>query len=257
MNKLQALFRVIMIICKKFYHDNCFMRAGSLAYVTLLSLVPIFTLAFSMFAAFPIFKGLDQKIENLIFNNFVADSAWAIQSYLHGFIVQTTHLSVIGLVFLLITAVEQTFNAIWNVRRNRHGVMAFLMYWAVITLIPIVIATILWLVGHFALLPLFSHLYWLAPYLATFIAFGVLYHALPNCRVPPRATFFAALISTILFELTREAFSIYITNYTTYAVIYGALASIPIFLLWLYVSWVVVLFGAVVSNVLAMLQKQK
>ena len=259
MRSIKLIFRlmsIMLIVWKKFCHDNCFMRAGSLAYVTLLSLVPLFTLSFSILSAFPMFKGLDQKVENLIFNNFVADSAQTIQGYIHIFMEQTGRLSVIGLVFLLITAVlivftmEQTFNAIWNVRRNRQGATAFLIYWAVITLIPIFTATALWITDCFTVLPWLTHLSVVAPYVAIFIAFTFLYIALPNCKVAVRPALIAALIGTILFELARKAFAIYIINFATYTVIYGALASVPIFLLWVYVSWVVILFGAVASNVL-------
>lgn len=265
MNKIKAILRIITISWQKFYQDDCFNRAAGLAYTTLLSLVPLLTVSFSVLSAFPIYRDMTQKIQNLIFSYIITDSAQIVQQHFLNFIAQTIKLSAIGIIGLLITAIllvfsmEQAFNKIWHVERNRHGITAFLLYWAVITLIPIVVASLfnicLYLTGMTGndniLLHIIENLITtILPYLTTFIAFALLYLALPNCKVPINSAVVAAIITTILLELARHFFTLYINNFTGYALIYGAFAAIPIFLVWLYISWVVILFGVAVSYVL-------
>ena len=264
--KVRLLKKILKIVWLEFYAGGCLTRAASLAYTTLLCLVPLATVSFYVFTAFPTFKDLGAQIQDFIFSNFVAEAAKVVGQYMQTFINQAGKLSVFGMVFLLGTAVllvfsmEQIFNAIWHVKRNRHGVTAFLLYWAVITLIPIAIGMVFVLNEYFWRLPFLASsnlahfrqiMALCVPYIATFIAFLLLYQALPNCKVPVKSAMLGALVATILFELSRRAFALYILNFATYQLIYGALAAMPVFLVWLYISWVVVLFGAVVNYVLA------
>jgi len=266
MNKIKTILRIAIVSWQKFYQDDCFNRAAGLAYTTLLSLVPLLTVSFSILSAFPIYNDITQKIQNLIFSYIVTDAAQIVQQYFLNFIAQTTKLSTIGIIGLLITAIllvfsmAQAFNKIWRIERNRHGVTAFLLYWTAITLIPIIIASLFSICQYLtgittsgnALLYVVENLIAIVlPYLVTFVAFTLLYLALPNCKVPINSAAIAAIITTTLFELARHSFALYINNFTGYALIYGAFAAIPIFLVWLYFSWVIILFGVVVSCVLA------
>ena len=265
MNKIKTILRVVVIIWRQFYQDNCFNRAAGLAYTTLLSLVPLLSVGFSILFAFPVYHDLAQKIQDLIFTYIVADSAQVVQQYFLNFIAQTPKLSIFGMAGLLITAVwlvfsmEQTFNNIWRVNRNRHSITAFLLYWAIISLIPIVIASLFSISSSLAGLekfigipfqPIEALVTIILPYIATFMAFALLYLSLPNCKVPIGNAVIAAIIATILFELARHAFALYIDNIAGYTLIYGALAAIPIFLVWLYISWVIILLGVVINHVL-------
>jgi membrane protein len=264
--KIKYLHHIAWSTWQQFCEDGCWAKSASLAYVTLLSIVPLFAVSFSVLAAFPAFKELGAKIQDVVFANLVAESAETVQYYLQIFISQTSQLSVLGMFFLLLTAVilvfsmEQTFNSIWHVKLNRKGMTAFLLYWAVITLIPIVIATILWMAIYFTSLPFMSGpsvifienvLTFCSHYVATFLALMLLYVALPNCKVPLKSAAIAAIVATILFEIARKGFVLYVTHIATYKIIYGAVAAVPIFLLWLYVSWLVLLFGVVVNAVIA------
>lgn len=264
-DKAKILGKIIAAIGQQFYVDGCFGRAASLAYTTLLSMVPLLAVGFGMLTRIRVFNHLAQRIQEIIFQHLVASSASAVQSYIQVSIDHAINLSIVGTVFLVITAVllvfsmENAFNAIWRVKRNRHGVFAFLLYWAIITLIPSVIGIVLILVSYIVSLPIIIHfqlpiidqaigLY--VPYVVTFMVFTLLFSTIPNCRVPLFSAVIAALVTTVLFELARRAFAIYIGTFAEYQLIYGALAAIPIFLVWLYVSWLVILFGGVVSYVI-------
>jgi len=256
-------------ICKKifyqFFDDHCLGRAASLAYTTLLALVPLMTVSLSILAAFPVFQDVATKIQDIVFANFVAGSADVVQSHIKQFTEAATQLSVTGLLFLIITAVmmifnmETDFNAIWHVEKRRSGVSAFLIYWAVLTLLPLFIGVgfaVSTYVGSLSIvtdtaevLRIKQPLLEISPYLLTWIGFTILYATLPNCRVLVRHAIVGGLVAMLLFEMAKRGFAYYIGNFPTYQLLYGALAAIPIFFVWVYLSWVVVLIGAVVAHV--------
>ncbi len=250
----------------QFTKEGCMYRAAALAYTSLLSLVPLMTVSFVILKAFPVFHNVSQQVQNFIFNHFVAASADVIQQYLGKFSQQASHLSATGMLTLVITAVlmifnmEEAFNDIWYVKERRRGVPAFLMYWAVLTLLPMLLGVGIALSSYVASLPLLSDarnlgiiqiLFACAPLFLSFIAFTLLYVAIPNCKVPTRAAVIGGVVAAALFEIAKYCFALYIAYFPTYELLYGALAAIPIFLIWVYLSWLVILFGAVVSHVLA------
>lgn len=256
---LKRFWKFWQQVMVQFYQDDCLNRAASLAYTTLLSLVPLLTVSFSVLTAFPVFKGLAKNLKDFIFQHFVATSAQTAQQYLDLFIEKTSSLTAFGMLFLLIMAVllvfsmEQAFNLIWRVKKRREDISAFFTYWGVITLVPILISIGIAITSYLLSLPVLSASG--IPYLMTYIAFAVLYLALPNCKVPLRSALIAALPATILFELSKKAFTFYIVHLTSLEIIYGALATIPIFLIWLYISWLVILFGGVISYVVTKREK--
>lgn len=266
-------FKFCYVVLNRFYVDGCFYRAAALAYTTLLSLVPLMVVSFTILAAFPEFKEMGQKLQDLIFANFVAASAQVVQAHLQSFVQHASQLSATGILSLLVMAVlmvfsmEQAFNSIWHVKKRRHGVQAFLMYWAVITLTPILLGVGLAVSSYLIADPLISgateylglnKVIWvIAPYITTYVAFTLVFVAVPNCKVYVRYAAVGALVSTILFELAKWGFAIYVTRFPTYRLLYGAVATVPLFLIWLYVSWVVVLFGVVVNHQLSIIMKKQ
>ena len=254
------------LVLKRFRADGCFSRAGSLAYATLLSLVPLMTVSFLLFTALPIFQEFALKIQGFVINNFVAASAEIVQQHLEKFVAHTSRLSAIGMLFLVGTAVlmvfnlEQAFNSIWRAAKRRSLVSAFLMYWAVLTLTPVLIGIGLLLTTYLISLPFISEaaqflglnklFLILTPYLSTLIAFTLVYLAVPNCKVKFRHALIGGLVATLLFELAKQSFVFYITHFSVYRLLYGALAAMPIFLLWIYLCWLITLFGAVVCATL-------
>ncbi|MFA6409144.1 MAG: YihY family inner membrane protein [Gammaproteobacteria bacterium] len=242
-----------------FTRNRCFSKAASLAYTTLLSLVPLLTVSFSVLSAFPVFKGLSAKMQGFIFQNFVSGAAETVQQHLQEFVEQTAKLPVLGLLVLVSTAVflvfsmEQAFNEIWQVKKRRKDIPAFLIYWGVITFVPILVAIGITLSTYF-FGPMFSPkvalLNFIEPYFVAYLAFTLLYIALPNCKVQLKYALIAAIPSSLLFELAKFGFTFYIAAFPTYKLIYGALATVPIFLIWLYITWLIILFGVVVNYAL-------
>lgn len=244
-------------IIKHFFAENCPMQAASLAYISLLSIIPIMTLSFNILSISPVFKGISGQIQQFIFKNFIASSAQTIQQHIQTFINQASTLSVPNMLFLFVTAVlmifamEQAFNKIWQVKKSRNIVQAFLMYWAVLTLTPILIGAALVMSPYFLSFHFVQAGLIIFPYILTFLAFMLLYTIVPNCKVKIRYAASGALIATILFELAKYGFTQYIAYFPTYKLIYGAIAAIPIFLIWLYLSWLIILFGASINYILA------
>jgi membrane protein len=253
---LKQGWRLLRAIITNFFNEGCPMMASGLAYISLLAIVPLMTVSLSVLAVFPAFKGIGEQIQKFIFDNFVTSSAQTIHQYLQAFMSQATKLSLPSTLSLLITAVlmifaiEYNFNKIWHIQKHRNAIQAFLMYWAVLTLAPILIGVGFVITGtalHTVINKTISDMF---PYLFTFLALTLLYTLVPNCKVKIRYAMPGAIIATILFELAKHSFAFYITNFPTYTLIYGALAAIPIFLVWLYLSWLIVLFGASVSHTL-------
>jgi membrane protein len=263
---LKKIWKFLQLVYIRFRADGCPNRAAALAFTTLLSIVPLLTVSFTVLTAFPVFQEFAYKIQSFIINNFVAASAEIVQSHLQSFMQQTSKLSAIGMLFFLFTAVlmvfnmELAFNAIWRAAKRRRLISAFLMYWAVLTLTPIFVGIGLGITTLLVSLPWISEaanalglskiVLFCMPYLFTLVAFTLLYVAVPNHRVKFRFALVGGIVASILFELAKQGFVLYITHFSVYRLLYGALAAVPIFLVWIYLSWLIILFGAVVSATL-------
>lgn len=257
--------RFVKKVVQQFLQDNCTLRAAALSYTSLLSIVPLMTVSFTVMTAFPIFRQFGQQIQTFIFENFVATSAQVVQANIQKFAGQAMNLSATGLIFLLITALlmifnmEQAFNVIWRAKKSRHRLPAFMLYWGLLTLLPILIGVGFAISSYIFSLPFIEGttqylgirgpFLALSPYLLTFVAFTVLYITLPNCKVYVTHAMVGGFVATLLFEFAKYGFGIYVLNFPTYELLYGTLAAIPIFLIWVYFSWLIILFGAVVAHV--------
>ncbi len=245
-----------------FLHGNGPSQAAGLSYVSLLSLVPLLTVAFAIMSVFPEFSKISAQVQQYILDNFIASSAQLVQQHIHEFMSHTKGMSATGVLFLFVTSVmmvfslEAAFNNIWHVTKRRNFLQAFLVYWAVITLAPVLIT-----VGVFVTHPLLSKaalvpgvqviLNAILPYIVTFLVFSLLYVAVPNRKVRFRDAAIGAAVATVFFELLKRGFTVYMLKFPTYKLIYGALAAVPIFLLWLYLSWLIILFGCLISYVIS------
>lgn len=249
--------------------------AGYLSYVCLMSLVPLIVVMFSVMTAFPLFAELQEHIEQFVYQNFVPSAGDVLQQYLTGFVDNASKMSAVAISFLfvaallLISSIDTTFNKIWRVTDKRRSITSFAMYWMVLTLGPILVGASIALssymvslvaVDEYDVLGLFDIFLRLLPLLSSIIAFIILYIAVPNKAVPFKFALSGAIVAGVLFELAKKAFALYITAFPSYQVIYGALAAIPIIFLWVYVSWLIVLTGALITVSLqehAMLKEQK
>lgn len=244
-------FYFIVRLFKNFAANNCIGRAAALAYTSLLSLVPLAAVSLSLFSLFPSYNHYAIKIQSFIFSNFIPSSGNIIQNYLQTALDHTKNISIIGSLFLIITAVlmifnmEIAFNAIWGVQQHRKKIYGFMLYWIMLLLSPILLSLILLIMPYLHLISS------VLPFLASVMIFSFLYITVPNCHVPFRAGFSAGIIIALLFELAKKAFSIYLHYFPSYDLYYGALAIIPIFLTWLYIVWLIILFGAEISYALS------
>lgn len=238
-----------------FQEDRCLEEAASLSYTSLLSLVPLLAVMFGIIAAFPVFNEWSEKLQSIIFENFMPATGEQIVPYLNTFLESVTKLTLPGMLVLIVTAlllmirIETAFNRIWRVEQSRTLVNRVVMYWAVLTLAPIMIAAGI----AFSAQKLFGFiatdgavspgLYRSGIFVLTWLMFTTVFLLVPNRSVRFKHALAGALLTAVLFELAKAGFVGYAAN-TNYTVIYGAVALVPIFLFWIYLVWNVVLIGA-------------
>ena len=254
---------------RRFNADGCFAASGALSYTTLVSLVPLGVIALGSLSAFPILAPVRDQLLRLVLGNFVPSvgdqAAWWFRAFADS-AAQTTAIGVVSIAatgVLLLATVEDQLNLIWRVTSPRPWVHRILSYWTLTTLGPLLIGISLSLSTYFEIAA--RHVgfdqeaaVWLAsgwlrglaraiPAILEFIALTLLYWLMPNCTVRWRDGALGAIVATFAIEVLKVGFSIYITASSFYSTVYGALAIIPIFLLWMYISWMAVLLGAVVA----------
>ncbi|WP_252730680.1 virulence factor BrkB family protein [Colwellia sp. E2M01] len=237
------------------------MIAGYLSFVCLMSLVPLIMVTFSVMTAFPLFSEIQQLLEQFVYQHFVPAAGDIVKEYLTGFINNASKMSAIAISFLfvaallLISTIDNTFNKIWRIKRKRRLMTSFAMYWMVLTLGPILVGASIALSTHILSIVAIDDsamlgrdlLLPLLPLLSSIAAFVILYMAVPNKVVPFRFALLGATVAGVLFEIAKISFAKYLSAFPSYQIIYGALATIPIIFLWVYVSWLVVLVGALIT----------
>ncbi len=237
--------------------------ASSLAYTTLLSIVPLLAVMFGLFGKIPLLQGVSTAIQEFMFANFVPQFGETLKGYLGQFSNNASRLTFSGsmvlvlIALMLMATIENAFNRIWFVTRRRSPVSRLLVYWAVLTMGPLLIGIGMASTSYILSLPVLTELdsslnlsaklISFLPFLTTSIAFSLLYILIPNCFVVKKNAFISGVLGAILFELAKYGFGIYVRTMTSYQNIYGAVSIIPLFLIWIYVSWTIVLFGAYMS----------
>jgi membrane protein len=247
----------------RFLQHNCTEVAASLTFTTLLSLVPLIAIGLSFVAAFPAFTDYSTQIKLFILNTMVPEAAnKVIAVYMQQFADNAIRLTAIGTAFLGVTAlalmltIDKSLNAIWRVTRLRPLLHRLLIYWATLTIGPLLIGASLSLTSWVMRMSMGltqdipginGALLQLAPLVLTSIAFSIPYLIVPNRRVSWRHALAGGVTAAVGFEAMKRGFAFYITHFPTYQAVYGAFATIPIFLLWIYLSWLMVLLGAVIA----------
>ena len=254
------VFYFCRFFLRHFYNLRGMQTASSLAYTTLLSIVPLVTVMFGLFGKIPVLQEFSASIQDFMFSSFVPQFGWTIQNYITDFSTKASQLTISGIIVLvfiaimLMATIDNAFNRIWFVKNKRNPVARLLVYWAVLTMGPVLIGVGLASTSYLLSLPVVIDvdtsfnlkerlLGWL-PFLTTSIAFTLLYILVPNCPVPKKHALLGGIICAVLFELAKYGFGIYVKEMPSYENIYGAIAIIPLFLIWIYVSWMIVLFGA-------------
>jgi membrane protein len=265
LKKTPPLLDFARMAWRRFHEERCLRIASSLTFTALLALVPIITVALTMMSAFPVFRELMIHIEAFLLANMLPESAESIAIYTEKFADNAARLTAVGLLFLFVTAmivlqtIDRAFNQIWRVARARNAAHRVFVYWAILTVGPVLIGASLsltsWLVsqslGLVKDVPLAGEaLLKVVPIGLTGMAFSLLYFAMPNRRVLVRDALSGGFLAALAFEGMKHGFALYVAHFPTHTVIYGAFASVPIFLMWIYLSWLVVLSGAVAAAVM-------
>jgi len=257
---LFSFVRLHWRVTNRFIDDKCIQRASALGYASLLAIVPLVALGFSIFTSFQAFDVVAGNVRNALLEYLLPTSQLAVQDYLGQVADKATALSIFGILGLLFTAtallntMEEAFNDIWRITRSRSWMSKFVTFWSVLTLSPILIGASLSITSYFAALPVIrdvaegasvvSGIPFLIPWMISATALTVLYMVLPNTSVPFRFAVIGGLAAGALFEATKLGFAFYVTELANYEKLYGALGTLPVFLIWLYLIWVVVLHGA-------------
>lgn len=268
---LTQLFDVPLAVIARFSTDRVPRHAAALAFSSLLALAPMVAIAFAMLSLFSSFEQqIGGAFEKFIYDFLVPAAGDDLKSYIEQFAGQAGKLTVFGLFFFLLTAllllasIEKSFNDIWGVHKGRSFTARITVYWAMVSLGPLLMGASLTISTYLLSLSVFAGNDFagqvesagvvLLPLLLEMLAFLLLYLVMPNVRVSLVHALVGALVASVLFELTKRGFSIYVVNFANYEVVYGALSTLPIFLIWIYLSWFVALTGA---EVVAVLQQKR
>ena len=247
--------------------------AGSLTFTTVLAVVPVMTIAFAIFTTFPLFNTFRDALEAYFVQSLMPRGVTnTILDNLSLFAAKANRLSAVGAVTLVLTAimmfaiVDRSLNRIWRVKTPRSFTQSLIVYWAIMTLGPLLIGASLSLTTIVS--PVASTLAQQLPWMGTVAAisvslmlmtmfFGLLYLIVPNRLVDWRDALIGGLVAAIAFEMTNRGFAFFITKFPSYRVIYGALAAVPIFLVWVYLFWLITLLGAVLAVALPVVKHER
>ena len=259
-------------LLKRLVEDRLNASAAALTFVSLFALVPLLTVTLSIASALPAAGNIEGKLNEFLLQFLLPESSTQVVQYLSTFISQARALTAFGVIILLVSAilmlrnVEKALNDIWRNRANRKPLASFLLYWAVLSLGPAAIgfglgiraylfaATNDW--GGLHLFGLGSLLISLLPFVISAIGLTCLYAVVPNCQVPLRHALIGGVFAAITFTIARMLFTAIMAK-SSYTLVYGAFAAVPLFLLWIYVTWIIVLIGAVLAHSLSAYQTEE
>lgn len=247
--------------------------AGSLTFTTVLALVPMVTVALAIFTTFPMFNTFRASLEAYFIKSVMPKAiASTILGNINQFASKATRLSAVGAVGLIVTTIimmmtiDRAFNHIWRVKSVRPFTQRLVVYWAIMTLGPLMIGVSITTTSYLLTatsdfvsgVPLLSAaIYTVISVMLTTGAFTLLYIAVPNRIVDWRDAAAGGLLAAVAFEIAKRLFVVFVAKFPTYTVIYGALAALPIFLLWIYVSWLIALIGAVLAAALPVVKYER
>jgi membrane protein len=257
---LQELLAFSRFLARRFNDDQCFEAAGALSFTTVFAMVPLLTVALSMFASFQEFSHFSEAITSFVFRHFVPTSGEEIEFFIRQFVDKASHLTAVGTIaliisgLLLMTSIEHSFNRIWRLVSPRRALPQFIVFWTAMTLGPLLVGAGLAVSSAMLASPYLARLseqlgleamvIGAMPFMVTFAAATLAYLIVPNCPVRLRHAVIGGLFTASAFTMAKYGFALFVGQFASYQQIYGAVAFIPVFLLWIYISWVVVLLGA-------------
>ena len=253
----------VLTLRERFRDDRLGLTASSLTFTTTIALVPLFTVALAIFTAFPMFGKLQVVLQRWLIDNLVPDTiARQVLGYLTQFAKQASQLGSMGLVLLLVTAlaliltIDRTLNGIWRVRRKRRLAQRILVYWAAITLGPLVLGASITMTSYAVGLSRglgdsaqggIGLLLDATQFLILAGGAAAMYHYVPFTQVKWSHAWAGGLFASLAMEVAKKLLVFYLAKVPTYSVVYGTFATVPILLVWIYLVWVIVLLGAVIA----------
>jgi len=260
----QTWFQFVLFVLRRFEADRCREMSGSLTYTTLFAVVPMLTVFLVIISSIKALEPARQQLQQLIYSNFLPKTTIAFDKALSAFTDKSSNLTIIGVLFLffttvmMLTSIETVFNRIWRVKETRGGILGFMRYWTIISLGPILLGSAFVISSTLASLNVLSNNFagyeldgafvlWSISFALTVLGFFILYWTIPNRNVPIKAAFISGIFASVIFELLKNLFGNIMTNFTSYQIIYGAFAAIPIFLLWVFLTWNIILLGVEIS----------
>ena len=261
----------VSLYFKRCQHDQINVVGGYLAYISLLSLVPFIAVMFSVMGAFPMFSEWREQLEAFLYANVVPSKGDELRLYIAGFVENIGKMTAVGIGALVVVAlmlihnIDKTINKIFRITKGPRLIISFSIYWMVLTFGPILLGASIAVTSYILSLSSLAEGYTpglntvllaLTPYLFSILAFFLLYLVVPNAKVQYRHALIGAVTASVMFELLKKGFALYITHFPSYQAIYGALALVPILFLWIYLVWLVVLVGAELTALLEELYLQ-
>lgn len=267
-------FQFIYFLIKNFINDDCQQKAASLTYTTMLSIVPMLTVLLVIISSIPAMASAKAQIQDLIYKNLLPSSSIQVSKYFNEFAEKSSNLTAIGVVMLFITAImtlttiQRAFNQIWRVEQREAGLISILQYWAIVTLGPLVLGTAFVISSAVTSLSFLNRkiggygidwAFWVQVGSMAMMALGfvAMYWFVPRCKVRFSYALIAGLFVALTFELLKQTFGLVMSNFTSYEKIYGAFAALPIFLLWIYMSWNLILLGVEISYSLTVFETKE
>ncbi len=262
-------FQFMVFLVTRFERNHCRDRAAALTYTSMLSIIPMLTVFLVVLSTIPALAPARTKVQETLYSYLLPESSTAVTQYLNDFAEKSANLTIIGIIFLFVTSmmmlssIEDAFNKIWHVKNLRGGAIGFMRYWMVISLGPLFLGTAFALPSAIASIEILNSNFngysidwsvWLKliSVVITLLSFTFMYWMIPNRKVPFRNAAWAGATSGVLFELLKIVFGFFMQHFTSYEIVYGAFAAFPVFLLWIYLSWNIVLLGVEISYALTM-----
>ncbi len=270
----QRWFQFTKFLIRHFFEDNCQQKAASLTYTTMLSIVPMLTVLLMILSSVPALASVRAQIYEVIYSNLLPQSSLQVSKYINSFAEKSSNLTIIGAMILFVTTImtlttiERAFNQIWRVEDRSGGFKSILRYWTIVTLGPLVLGTAFLASSAVQSLSFLNRqiggygidwAFWvqLITIGITVMGFIAMYWFIPKAKVPFKSAALAGVIVAIVFEMLKHVFGSVMTNFTSYEAIYGAFAALPIFLLWIYLSWNLILLGVEISYTLTIFDTEE
>ena len=270
----QRWFQFLRFLTRHFFEDNCQQKAASLTYTTMLSIVPMLTVLLMILSSVPALASVRAQIYEVIYSNLLPQSSLQVSKYINSFAEKSSNLTIIGAMILFVTTImtlttiERAFNQIWRVEDRSGSFKSILRYWTIVTLGPLVLGTAFLASSAVQSLSFLNRqiggygidwAFWvqLVTIGITVTGFIAMYWFIPKAKVPFKSAALAGVIVAVMFELLKHVFGSVMTNFTSYEAIYGAFAALPIFLLWIYLSWNLILLGVEISYTLTIFDTEE